>query len=527
MSKQISKGQHITVQVAKSVEGGVGFPDSWIIVSCWSHTQGLKRAAHYFRYLLLLVYYSPTIMSRFLPPTSPLLILLSSVPVALSCGTLFVFSVYGTQLAERCNLPSSSVANLNISATVGTSVGGLLGGYITDLYGTQLPVLCSLIFIAVGYKWLHSLYEIGASVHMWQLIAAMFLVGVGSVASYFASLKAVAVSFPKYKGSAQSVTIASFAISSMLFSFVYSRVFHGDVSRFLYFLCVLSAAMQAVGVVFIRVDGHKYAPIEADIVETLPLVLRSSSSIDLTEQENKPTRVTLQHLSFKECLAHPVFWAHFFIMAITQGLGQMYIYCVGFVVKALHYHFAHAGHGDVPSLHSLQAIHVSLIAIFSFAGRLCSGPLSDNLVHRFHCQRHWVTALGVGIMFCGHLALAFPFDTWSENISTINILLSVVSSLIGFAYGLTFATFPAIIADLFSMKNYSVLWGIIYSSTVPGLTFLTKIFGFVYDKNSTLIGDDYVCTKGSLCYIPTFEFTSILSILVFLAIMAFIYSRGR
>lgn len=465
-------------------------------------------------------------------PTSPRLILASSVPVALSCGTLFVFSVYGTQLAEQCNLPSLAVANLNISATVGTALGGLLGGYITDRYGTQVPVLCSLVFISVGYKWLHSLYDAGPSAQMWRLVVAMFFVGVGSVALYFASLKAVAVSFPLYKGSAQSVTIASFAISSLLYSLVYLKWFHGDVSKFLFFLATLSAVMQLVGVVFIRVDGHQYAPLDPSepaglAVERLPLVLRESSSTDLTVQEDKPVDRSLKHLSFKQCLVHPVFWTHFGIMAVMQGLGQMYIYCVGFVIKALRYHYIHHVSKDAPSLHSLQALHVSLIAIFSFAGRLTSGPLADTLVNKYHRQRQWVTALGVVVMFCGHLILSFPFDTWTNNISTINAVLAVATSLIGYAYGLSFATFPAIIADLFAMKNYSVLWAITYSSTVPGLTVFTKLFGFVYDKNSKLVGDDYVCPKGSLCYTPTFDLTSVLAAAVFGVTMVYIYSRNH
>lgn len=463
-------------------------------------------------------------INNYLPPTNRWLILGSTVPVALSCGTLFVYSVYGTQLAQKCNLDSSLAANLNISATVGTAIGGLIGGFITDRFGTQIPILSSLIFITFGYKWLHSLFELGPKAQPWQLIAAMFLVGMGSVASYFASIKAVTVSFPTFKGSAQSVTIASFAISSLIFSFISLHVFKGDVGRFLYFLSVSSGIMQFIGVIFIRVDGHKKEVIEDPPIleELLPLVSRSSSFTDL-EMEDKPH--SLQNLDFKQSVTHPIFWTHFLIMAIVQGLGQMYIYSVGYIIKALHYRYEHAGAQDIPTMQKLQALHVSLIAVFSFVGRLCSGPFADMLVHKYYAQRHWILVLGVSIMFTGHFALSFPFDTWCKYMGTANVLLLVISCLIGFAYGLSFTAFPGIVSDLFNMRHYSLLWGIMYSSTVPGLTFFTKIFGYVYDSNSEMDGDVLICSKGSYCYLATFELTSTLAALVLMVIITYIYFR--
>lgn len=482
-------------------------------------------------------------LDAYLPRTDRWRILAATVPVALSSGTLFVYSVYGTQLADKCGLDSSLAANLNISATVGTSVGGLLGGYITDMYGTQIPVFSSLVFVGLGYKWLHWLYGQGMDAPAWQLIVAMFLVGIGSTSSYFASIKAVTVMFPQYKGSAQSVTIASFAISSLLYSFVYSSVFKGDVGRFLLFLSLSSLVMQFIGVLFVRVDGHKtdrpdvqgpelnHGP-EFDhlIHERLPLVLASSSSVNLPSlaEDDKPDGLTLKLLDVKHSLVHPIFIFHFVVMAIMQGIGQMYIYSVGFVIKALHYEFSHLPEAQgVPSLHSIQALHVSLIAIFSFVGRLASGPLADTIVNRFKGHRQWVTILGALIMFLGQFALSFPIDKWSNQLSTVNTILSVISCFIGFAYGLTFTTFPGIVADLFSLKIYSLIWGIMYSSTVPGLTIFTKVFGYIYDENSVFVGGDLVCAKGSRCYLETFELTSSLCVVVAGSLLVYLYIASR
>lgn len=469
-------------------------------------------------------------------PTNKWAILVATIPVALSSGTLFAFSVYAIQLADRCKIPSSVTANLSISATIGTSIGGLLAGYVADLVGLQIPMFISFILLTVGYRWLEHLYYIGPAAKTWMLLSALFIIGFGSVSSYFASLKAVTVCFPSYKGSAQSVTISSFAISSLIYSNVNSALFDGDVPRFLLFLVYSCAIMQFIGVLFIRVEsnsskntgGSSYRmlnehPEDASVESNTVAQVEEATDLDLEQEER--TLTDLKHLNLRQSLTSPVFWAHFALMAIVQGLGQMYIYCVGYIIKATYYHYTHISHTSelIPSLHSLQALHVSLIAVGSFMGRVASGPMTDTLINRFKCQRHWVTALGVTVLFCGHIILSFPFDMWLNTFASINLTLCFASSFIGFAYGLSFTTFPAILSDLFSMENYSLLWGLMYCSTLPGMTLLTKVFGHIYDRNSVWIGDDYTCTKGSYCYLETFHVTSSLAVVVFCGIMLFIY----
>lgn len=443
---------------------------------------------------------------KYLPTVTPYRLLAATVPVALSCGTLFVYLVYGTQLAERCNLASSQAANLNISATVGSSLGGLVGGYVTDLYGAQISVLASLVLLSLGYKWLHSLYGAGAGAAPLLLVCAMFFVGLGSTASYFAALKLVTLAFPKYKGSAQSVTIALFAISSLMYSYICLWVFAGDVGKFLLFLSLSSFAMHLVGVLYIRNPHPDY--------ESLPLISPSESDTEANGYK---------HLSLRELVSHPVFWAHFAIMAVVQGLGQMYIYSVGFIAKALHYEFASSEAG----LQHLQALQVSLIAVFSFFGRLASGPMADLFVHKLGAQRHWALVIGVAIMFCGHFFLSTRFDRTFSSMHAVHAVLLAISCLVGFAYGFSFTTFPAIVSDLFHMRNYSLLWGITYSSTTLGLTVFTKIFGHIYDGNSEWDGDDLVCHLGAGCYVDTFKITSFLAIFALLAILGYITKAHR
>lgn len=471
-------------------------------------------------------------VNEFLPITNHWLILLASIPVALSTGTLFVYSVYSTELAERCLLDASQTGSLNISATIGTAFGGLFGGLITDIYGTQLPILVSCVSISLGYKWLYDSYRQGPNSSMFLLLFSMFLVGVGSVSGYFSAIKAVTLNFPNYKSSAQSLTIASFAISSLLFLFISSSVLKGDIATFLYFMHVACGLLILLGFIFIRVDGHfddkkQHSEGLRECTEVTRLLNESEceENAHLLKDAND-----LKYMSLKKSLVHPIFWYHYLILSLVQGLGQMYIYSIGFILKAIHYYYDNdiSQKSDTPSLQTYQALHVSLIAISSFIGRLTSGPQSDFLVRKLNCQRHWILILGLSLMFAGHSVNFIDLTTLCSNIHLANKILLLASCIIGYAYGFSFTCYPAIISDLFNMRNYSFIWGSIYTSTTFGLALMTTIFGYYYDSNSTEWDDrskEYVCNRGSGCYSSTFQVTSGLCVLTVILILGYIYTK--
>lgn len=485
------------------------------------------------------IHNSIVFVNNYLPPTNHWLILASSVPVALSCGTLFAYSVYSTQLAEQCHLTTSQAANLNISTVVGSAIGGLLGGLVTDTYGTQLPMLISCVTIFLGYKWLYELYLVGAAATMTALVVTMFLIGIGSTAGYFSAIKAVTIEFPNFKGTAQSITIASFAISSLIYLYIATHVFHSDVARFLSFLHLSCGVMIFWGFLFVRVGGHyeltslepEASGLEETVSESSPLLAgpevsasASAGAISSTSGTASGTTGTgdLKSLSLSQSLKHPVFWFHFFIFAIMQGLGQMYIFEVGFILKAVHYYY----NDDLIPLNHLQALHVSLIAIFSFLGRLSSGPQSDLLVNKLKCQRHWNLIMGLSIMLIGHFLNTLALKSFASTLQGINVFLLVVSCLIGYAYGFSFTCYPAIISDIFNMANYSFIWGFMYSSTALGLTLMTKMFGYIYDRHSHYEGEEYVCSEGAGCYRETFGVTCGLCLFVILLVLGYIRTRA-
>ncbi|KAL6017646.1 hypothetical protein ACNR9Z_001512 [Candidozyma auris] len=400
-------------------------------------------------------------------------VIAASVPVGLSSGAMFAYSIYGPQLAHQCHLDSSQAANLNIAVTVGSALGGLGGGYITDTFGSLFPMLGGWLLVVATFGsisftcWAKKSLRgcLSADVPRGRWIYPKLLCCDQSCPTLTSS---------RYKGSAQSIPIASFAIASLL-SLLCLLIFTWGSRTLLFFLSGSAFFMQLAGVIFIRVPGHEEKIITFEYAELL-----NEAEGPVGEPARMPpeqhTSGWYHHLELAECLTHRVFWAHFALIAIFRVLGR----CTS-TPWAVHYYFTHATvetTSDLPSLDSLQAIHVSLIAIGSFTGRLSSGPFGDFLVNKHGWTRHSVLVLALLLMGAGHSALIYPIDRHSSSLWSCNVKLAFISAIIGYAYGFGFTTLPAIISDLFSMKNYSFLWGIMYSSTVPGLTVFTKFFGY-------------------------------------------------
>lgn len=97
-----------------------------------------------------------------------------------------------------------------------------------------------------------------------------------------------------------------------------------------------------------------------------------------------------------------------------------------------------------------QLMHVSIISCTSFAGRLLSGVGSDVLVKRLRLSRFWCMVVASCVFTLAQViavTVANPYYLW---------LLSTIG---GFAYGVLFGVYPALVADAFGVSGLSMNWG--------------------------------------------------------------------
>lgn len=216
---------------------------------------------------------------------------------------------------------------------------------------------------------------------------------------------------------------------------------------------------------------------------SLPGDVLVSNSVDL----DRSHRIDIRGWNL---LRNVDFWQQFLIMGILAGIGLMTINNIGHDVNALWKKY-----DDTVSEEFLiyrQQIHVSILSICSFAGRLSSGVGSDFLVKVLHASRVWCLIIA-SLIFC------------VAQICALNVtnphLLGFVSGLSGLGYGFLFGVFPSIVAETFGIHGLSQNWGLMTLSPVVSGNIFNVFYGLVFDRHSVVgPGGERSCLDGLDCY---------------------------
>ncbi|KAL2173861.1 major facilitator superfamily domain-containing protein [Thermothelomyces heterothallicus CBS 202.75] len=184
------------------------------------------------------------------------------------------------------------------------------------------------------------------------------------------------------------------------------------------------------------------------------------------------------------------FWQLFSIMGILAGIGLMTINNIGHDVQALWKLYDDSV--DEAFLVHRQQMHVSILSVGSFCGRLLSGVGSDFLVKRLHANRAWCLVLACFVFCIAQLC--------ALNITNPN-LLGFVSGLSGLGYGFLFGVFPSIVAESFGIHGLSQNWGFMTLSPVISGNIFNLFYGVVFDSHSVVGPDgERYCPDGLDCY---------------------------
>ncbi|KAK1775078.1 major facilitator superfamily domain-containing protein [Copromyces sp. CBS 386.78] len=233
--------------------------------------------------------------------------------------------------------------------------------------------------------------------------------------------------------------------------------------------------------------------------ETSSLVSRSSSlpgdvHVESSVDMDRSHRVDIRGWALLKSLD---FWQLFCIMAILAGIGLMTINNIGHDVNALWRYYDKTV--DDAFLVHRQQLHVSILSIGSFVGRLLSGVGSDFLVKVLKASRVWCLAVASLIFLIAQLC--------ALNIINPH-LLGFVSGLSGLGYGFLFGVFPSIVAESFGIHGLSQNWGFMTLSPVISGNIFNLFYGEVFDKHS-IVNDEgeRTCPDGLDCYKDAYYMT--------------------
>jgi MFS family permease len=209
----------------------------------------------------------------------------------------------------------------------------------------------------------------------------------------------------------------------------------------------------------------------------------------------------------------PRFWLVFALLCLLSGTGLMTINNIGNVVLALWRSsratssssssppkvIAAGSAEEEASVHATQSLHVTLLSLSSFTGRLLSGIGSDFLVINLRTSRFWCLVAS-SLLFCVAQYAASAVTTLPS--------LWLVSVATGLGYGVLFGVYPVIVKENFGVKGLSQNWGTMTLAPVLSGNLFNFAFGLVLDANSG-VGDagERVCLQGRECYRMAFWVT--------------------
>lgn len=433
-------------------------------------------------------------------------VLLSCTFLGLICGTLYLYSSYSPQLALRLEYSATDSSSIALFGNLGVAIAGPIAGIVVDKKGYTYALLTGGTAIVLGYYGLRDQFIRGAS-NLPLLCLLLFLIGAGSTFINSTCLKCCAVSFPRIRGVVTSLPLALYGLLAMFYSVVISVYYPGDTAGFLRFLIV------SVAVIFTFCAPHVML---CDRRVSEPR--RNPESIQMSNVgpkiDSDPMRYHglhhLSELSGVELLKSPRFWLIFVATGATASLGQMYIYSVGYMVKALVLNtFSTEGMSEIPPIEIViqqeQQVQVGLLSMTNCIGRLSAGILGDIISQSFHLPRGLLLFIpSIGLLATQIMGLNFTEPSQ----------LAVASICTGFFYGFTFCIMPIIVGDVFGMENFSGNWGLVGLAPILPSFFLTSLFGKVYDSHTILNATGAsVCVLGKFCYTQIFKITLAVSLI--------------
>ena len=157
------------------------------------------------------------------------------------------------------------------------------------------------------------------------------------------------------------------------------------------------------------------------------------------------------------------FYALWFMYACGAGAGLMIISKLAKMV-------------DVQAGISLGFVLVAILAAGNGAGRIIAGMMSDRIGRK-------ATMFICFVLQAVSIILLSQAET--GNALGTNVILALLSALIGANYGANLALFPSITKDFYGMRNFGVNYGLVFTAWGLGGFTLSLLAGQVYDATQT------------------------------------------
>jgi len=316
-------------------------------------------------------------------------------------------------------------------------------GRVQDVYGPRVSSLIGAVLGGAGFL------LIANSVNYWAwMLGFGGLVGAGIGFAYASTTPAALRWFAHSKsGLITGIVVSGFALASTYIAPLATHLVLGSgIQKTMLFFATQFFVLISIFAYFLAKPPENHVPIGFQ---------------ERRQRDNHPIRDTFHHL--EEDLAKPLhvlkeqqFWLLWVLLFLGAGAGLMVI-------------------GNIKPLAKLSMGHLAYWAIVILAvgdaiGRMLAGTLSTQFGRR----------KVLSMAFFLQMSLMFMAYSASQSGSALYIML--VATFIGVNYGANLVLFPNYVKDLWGMKHFGLIYGMLFTAWGVGGFTMVKLSEFMLNR---------------------------------------------
>ncbi|WP_318513764.1 L-lactate MFS transporter [Photobacterium leiognathi] len=347
-------------------------------------------------------------MSTHIANRTRVLTLIGTIITQFALGSVYTWSLFNAQLADKLSEPVSRVAFSFGILSLALAVASSMAGKMQERFGVRKVTIGAGILLGASL-----LLTAHATNLILLYVFAGFLIGFADGTGYLMTLSNCVKWFPERKGLISACAIGAYGLGSLGFKFINMYLLeHNGLESTFDVWGVIAMVMVIIGGLMMK-DAPK----------------QEISAVEAAEG--------VRDYSLAESMKCPQFWmlALVFLTVCMSGL-----YVIG-VAKDIGQSYVHLSV-------EVAASAVAIIAVANLGGRLVLGVLSDKMA------RTNVIAIALAVCLLGVCALLFAH---------LNMMVFYFSvACIAFSFGGTITVFPSLVSDFFGLNNLTKNYGVIY-----------------------------------------------------------------
>ncbi len=364
---------------------------------------------------------------------------------------------------EKFGANNSQTGFIMTFACLGVGLLMLVSGFIHAKIGTRKCIMIGSA-ILIGAMLLAN-----AASSIYHAFLWAFLCGAGNGFVYGPCIGTCQQWMPTRRGLASGVVNLTFGTAGAIMSIVYTKLLYNEsigYTRMNWIIIGMLIILNSISVIFAEMPSFTH--------------LTAEQEKELEEQKQKASQKSIQSLSarsftVKEALKTKFFW--------LLWLSWLFMGAAGISMVSL------AGKYAI-SIGLTSSVVLTAFNITNGVGRIIAGTLSDKIGGNL---------TGLIILVIGGIGyLCLPFFT---NI----VPVAVFSAFVGLAFGTLFTVTAPLVSGLFGLKNYSMIFSLIFSA----YGFLSGVLGpFLSGKLLDISDNNYsivfrllsiFCFVGAIC----------------------------